>query len=66
MKIKVQYETEAYISEGGYFCIKQDVWGEDHLVMLSRDQCRLLAAELAKAAKNKDWWQDAIDTAEAN
>ena len=60
MKIKVQYETETYISEGGYYCIRQDHMGEESLVMLSPLQCRILARELSKAAKGSAWWQDIV------
>lgn len=60
MKIKVQHETETYVSASGYFVIRQDQYNEEQIICLSPDQCRMLAAELSKAAKNKDWWQDSI------
>ena len=60
MKIKAQYETETYISEGGYLCIRQEFDGDERLVILSPYQCKLLAAELLKAAKNSDWWSEVI------
>jgi hypothetical protein len=60
MKIKIQYETETYVSNSGYLCIRQEVGGEDSLVMLSPLQCKLLATELRTMAKQPTWWSETI------
>ena len=61
MKIKQQYATETYFSEGGYFCIRQETGDDEPVVMLSPYQCELLAKELAKVAKQKGWWVDVVE-----
>lgn len=61
MKIKTQYATETYFSEGGYFCIRQDTDDNESIVMLSPYQCAILAKELSKVAKQKGWWVDVVE-----
>ncbi len=59
MKLKATYETEVYISEGGYLCIKQkDFTGnEDAVVMFSPEQATLVANEMFRLAHDAGWWE---------
>ncbi|HXI89934.1 MAG TPA: hypothetical protein VNO24_07960 [Blastocatellia bacterium] len=65
IKMKAQFETEVYLSKGGYLTLKQSdpLGGDDTIVCLTHDQVKLLAKEFQKWAKNGDWWC-AIDRAE--
>lgn len=57
MKMKAQYETEVYLSDGDYLCIKQlDALGEEQAIVLSHSQVKLLAVELGKYGKQGSWW----------
>ena len=53
MKLKSEYETEVYVSNAGYFCIKQDnpASGKDTLVMLSPKQMAAIALYWNKTKK---------------
>jgi len=54
MKLKQTFETETYISEGGYYAIKQD---DEAIVLLSPEQLRLLIADMSEAISgDADWW----------
>jgi len=62
MKIRATYETETYISQGGYFTIRQiDGLGEESILCLSPDQMRLLVANMQKELEDISWWADAIE-----
>lgn len=59
MKLKSTYETEVYISDGGYLAIAQPdpMGGEAQIVLLSPEQARLVARKLEEAASDDGWWQ---------
>lgn len=61
MKIRATFETETYISQGGYFVIRQiDSLGEESLVMLSPGQMQLLVDDMKATIQDSSWWSDAI------
>lgn len=59
MKLKGSYETEVYISTGGYLCIKQEdrLRGGDSIVMLSPEQARLVVQEISSCLEDTTWWE---------
>lgn len=55
MKLKQHYETEAYISESGYYVIKQSKWpDEDAVVLLSKEQARRIRDDITRQLR-EDW-----------
>jgi hypothetical protein len=58
MKLKAVYETETYISEGGYYVIKQrdTSYGENNAVSLSPSQLKELIADMTKHHVDSSWW----------
>jgi hypothetical protein len=58
MKLKAVYETEAYISETGYYVIKQtdQFFCEESVIMLSPAQLKELIADMMAHYANSDWW----------
>jgi hypothetical protein len=58
MKLKAVYETEAYISEAGYYVIKQtdQFFCEESVIMLSPSQLKELIAHMTVHQINSDWW----------
>lgn len=57
MKLKRQLETETYISDGGYYCIKQkDPENCDSIVILSPAQMDAIHADMVQYILNQDWW----------
>ena len=58
MKLKAVYETEAYVSEGGYYVIKQtdQLYGEDSVIMLSPSQLKELIADMTAHYVHSNWW----------
>lgn len=59
MKMKAQYETEVYISEGGYVAITQKQPNEeDQVIVLSLHQVKLLTAKFAEFASDDSWWSE--------
>lgn len=58
MKLKQHYETEAYVSAGGYYAIKQEDWrGEEMLVLLSKEQARRIRDDIT-AMLREDWIEE--------
>ena len=57
-KIKATYETDIYISEGGFLCIRQTSWPDDEeTICLSPEQARVVITEMKSLlACEKDWW----------
>ena len=63
MKIKAQHETEAYVSESGYYAIKQqrEILGEQ-IVLLSPKQLELIIEDMTAAIDYQaDWWTEGTD-----
>ena len=58
MKLKAVFETETYISEGGYYVIKQtdQFYGEEAVVMLSPSQLKVLIDDMTKHYVDSSWW----------
>ena len=58
MKLKATYETEVFVSQGGYLVIRQeDNMGEESAVILSPEQARLVAREIGRLTEDESWWQ---------
>lgn len=58
MKLKQHYETEAYVSAGGYYAIKQEDWqGVEMLVLLSKEQARRIRDDIT-AMLREDWIEE--------
>lgn len=61
MKIRATYETETYLSESGYFAVRQERHNEeDQIVLLSPSQLTLLIEEMKLAVQDQEWWTDAV------
>lgn len=59
LKLKAAFETEVYISNGGYLTIKQhnDDRGEGDHVMLTPEQAQLVCKEMQMLlARTDEWW----------
>jgi hypothetical protein len=55
MKLKAHFETETYMTEGGYYAIKQDDYmggREPSLILLKPDQIRALIKDMQEALKH--------------
>ncbi|WP_343726668.1 hypothetical protein [Burkholderia seminalis] len=63
IKLKPSYETEVYISQGGYLTIKQDTGiGKEAIVMLSPEQAKAVANELFRQLDDTSWWDETTST----
>lgn len=62
MRLKATYETETYLSEEGYFVIRQTMGsGEEDLVWLSPDQLRAVMAHARRLLRSeKTWWPQEV------
>lgn len=51
MKLQPEYETECYLTESGYYAIKQPhtLGEEDQIVLLSRSQVEKVVADMQLA-----------------
>ena len=58
MRLKPTFETDVYISTGGYFAISQThLMGEEEVALLSPDQLRsVLAHARVLLRTEKTWW----------
>ena len=58
MKLPVHYETETYMTAGGYYAIKQDslFGGDPSLILLKPDQIRALIKDMTEALDNPIWF----------
>ncbi|MCQ0032560.1 MULTISPECIES: hypothetical protein [Burkholderia] len=60
IKLKASYETEIYISQGGYLVIHQvNGLGEESQVLLSPEQAQAVVSELSMQLKDTSWWESA-------
>lgn len=57
MKLPAHYETETYMTDGGYYAIKQgDPMGDGpDVVLLKQDQLRALIKDMMEALDNPLW-----------
>ena len=62
MKLKKTYETECYISQSGYYIIKQedDLNGEC-LVFLSPQQVQHVVNDMTQSLIDPSWWDEEDD-----
>ena len=65
MRLKASFETEAFVNDGGYYAIKQDVFcercGDEHeaVIQLTPKQMRLIMADMKESLKNAgDWFEE--------
>jgi len=71
MKLKSTHETEAYISDGGYYVILQPSVcshtgeDEDMRIVLSPEQLRILVVDIQVALLTGDEWWNPVAIAEA-
>ncbi|WP_418338413.1 hypothetical protein [Pseudomonas citronellolis] len=58
MRLKPTFETDVYLTEGGYFAISQkSSLGEEDTVILSPDQLRAVMAHARVLLRTeKTWW----------
>lgn len=65
MKLPVHYETETYMTDGGYYAIKQDdpMGNDPDVVLLKPHQLRALIKDMMEALDNP-LWDDAGEVAE--
>ena len=54
MHLKPAYETEMYVTAGGYIAIKQSIDCDDVAVLLSKEQAKIVAAELPRVISELD------------
>jgi hypothetical protein len=54
LKMLESFETEIYISEPGYLAIKQKNFGEECLILLSREQTLILKDNLTELLAEQD------------
>jgi hypothetical protein len=63
MKLKPQYATEVYLTQGGYCAIKQhsdDDYVGDNIILLSPEQISRLLPALNDALKDASTWWDVV------
>lgn len=60
MRLKPTFETDVYISDGGYFALSQtSSMGEEDVVLLSPDQLRSVPAYARILLRTeKTWWSE--------
>jgi hypothetical protein len=66
MRIKESYQTEAYISEGGYYVIRQPdpLGGQDAVILLAPDQIRVILKDMQESLEiENEWWAPVIQEA---
>lgn len=67
MRLKASFETEAFVNEGGYYAIKQDVFcercGDDHqaVIQLTPKQMRIVIAAMKEALKTSGEWFSEVE-----
>lgn len=60
MKLKPSYETETYLTQGGHYGIRQVGWdGEEHCILLTPEQMRLLMVDFEEALADCSWFNEA-------
>lgn len=56
MKLKPHHETDTYLSDAGYYVIKQIDWqGEEVTVLFSKDQARRIRDDITE--KLRENWE---------
>lgn len=60
MKLKSTYETECYISDCGYYVIKQSdpLLAEEMQILLSPQQLKSIINHMADAVSDPSWWDE--------
>ena len=60
MKLKSTYETECYISEGGYYVIKQidSYTHEEMQIVLAPQQMQFIINHMTQAIIDPSWWDE--------
>lgn len=60
MKLKSTYETECYISESGYYVIKQSdpFVSEEMRILLSPQQMQHIINHMTDAVIDSSWWDE--------
>ena len=59
MRLKQTFETECYISEGGYYVIKQENPGEEEFestILLSPLQVESIIKHMQASMMDTSWW----------
>lgn len=57
MKLKASYETEAYLSQGGYYAIKQLDWdGREQVILLTPAQLEAISEDMKAALVDPSWF----------
>lgn len=63
MKLKKTYETECYISDGGYYVIRQDDdYAMPGMVLLSPSQMQNIINHMTETAIDPSWWDERDET----
>lgn len=59
MRLKPTFETDAYITDAGYFAIRQESpMGEEDTILLSPEQLRAVVAYARiQLRTSKTWWR---------
>jgi hypothetical protein len=61
MKLQASFETDLYISAGGYFAIRQlDQFGQESIVLFTPNQLESLSFAVKKAIETQDEWSSQI------
>ena len=57
MKLKAHYETETYLTDGGYYAIRQDdpLGGDPAIVLLTPTQMQALIDDFEENLKDTSW-----------
>ena len=60
MKLKSTYETECYISDCGYYVIKQDdpYLSSETQILLSPQQLSAIINHMTQAMTDTSWWDE--------
>jgi hypothetical protein len=63
MKLKPSYETEAYITVGGYYAIKQPdpMGGDEMVILLTRTQVAAIVKDMKECLDIVGKWGDEED-----
>ena len=57
MKLNAHYETETYMTESGYYAIRQDdPYG---VILLKPEQLRAMIKDMAVALEHPEWFETA-------
>lgn len=64
MRLKAEFETEAYLNDNGYYAIKQETTsglGEDMIIELTPNQMRALVRHMRHHIKIRDEWFQPVE-----